>query len=121
VSASEPNPRTTPDLASGGDEAAGHGLAFPVVGIAASAGGLEAFTELLEGLTREPGLAFLFVLHRGSAHKSLLPEILQKVTYLPVKEVTEGMTVEINHVYVIPPDTNRKASAAGVSWPATAI
>ncbi len=88
------------------EEAQPSGPPFPVVGVGASAGGLEAFTELLESLSGDPGLSFLFVLHRGSAHKSLLPEILRKVTPLPVNEVTEGMAVEINHVYIVPPATN---------------
>jgi chemotaxis response regulator CheB len=86
------------------DEPDGHGPPFPVVG--ASAGGLEAFTELLEGLSPEPGMAFLFVLHRGATHKSLLPEILRKVTRMPVQEVSEGMAVEPDHVYLVPPATN---------------
>jgi two-component system CheB/CheR fusion protein len=83
-----------------------HGPPFPVVGVGASAGGLEAFTELLEGLSESPGMAFLFVSHLDPHHKSHLQEILSKVTPLPVKEVKEGMAVEANHVYVIPPATN---------------
>jgi two-component system CheB/CheR fusion protein len=83
-----------------------HGPPFPVVGVGASAGGLEAFTELLHGLSESPGLAFLFVSHLDPHHKSHLPEILSKATRMPVKEVKEGMAVEVNHVYVIPPATN---------------
>jgi two-component system CheB/CheR fusion protein len=51
-------------------------------------------------------MAFLFVLHRGAGHRSLLPEIVQKVTHLRVHEVTEGIPVEANQVYIIPPGTN---------------
>ena len=83
-----------------------HGPPFPVVGVGGSAGGLEAFTELLEGLSESPGMAFLFVSHLDPHHKSHLQEILSKVTPLPVSEVKEGMAVEANHVYVIPPATN---------------
>jgi two-component system CheB/CheR fusion protein len=82
------------------------GSPFPVVGIGASAGGLEAFTELLESLSGDPGMAFLFVSHLDPHHKSHLPEILAKVTPMPVREVSEGMAVTANNVYVIPPGTN---------------
>jgi two-component system CheB/CheR fusion protein len=83
-----------------------HGPPFPVVGVGASAGGLEAFTEMLHSLSESPGLAFLFVSHLDPHHKSHLPEILAKATRMPVKEVTQGMAVEVDHVYVIPPATN---------------
>jgi two-component system CheB/CheR fusion protein len=96
---------TNPDLGHPDDNLP-HGPPFPVVGVGASAGGLEAFTEMLEGLSPDPGMAFLFVLHRGTAHKSLLPEILRKVTAMPVQEVTEGMAVERNNIYIVPPATN---------------
>jgi two-component system CheB/CheR fusion protein len=82
------------------------GPPFPVVGVGASAGGLEAFTEMLQGLSDEPGMAFLFVSHLDPHHKSHLPEILSKATRMAVREVKEGMAVEANHVYVIPPATN---------------
>jgi two-component system CheB/CheR fusion protein len=76
------------------------------VGVGASAGGLEAFTELLEALSPDPGMAILFVLHRGLAHKSILSDILAKSTSMPVHEVVDGMTVEVNHLYIAPPSTN---------------
>ncbi len=79
---------------------------FPVVGVGASAGGLEAFTELLENLPPKPGLALLFVLHVDPHHKSQLPEILTRITAMRVCEVTEGMPVEVDHVYPIPANTN---------------
>jgi hypothetical protein len=82
------------------------GPPFPVVGIGASAGGLEAFTELLESLSPDPGMAFLFVSHLDPHHKSHLTEIFGKVTSMAVREVAEGMAVEANNVYVIPPGTN---------------
>src|SRR5688572_8956364 len=82
------------------------GPPFPVVGVGASAGGLEALTELLEHLPANPGLAFLLVPHLDPHHKSLMPEILGRVTAMPVREVTEGMAVEVDHVYIIPPATN---------------
>lgn len=82
------------------------GPPFPVVGIGASAGGLEALTELLGKLPPQPELAFLIAVHLDPYHKSHLPEILAKTTPMPVREVTKDMTVRINEVYVIPPNTN---------------
>jgi chemotaxis response regulator CheB len=82
---------------------------FPVVGIGASAGGIEAFTELLEHVPPGPGFALLFVLHIDPHHKSHLTEILSRVTPLPVQEVTEGMVVEPDHVYIIPPQRQHGA------------
>ncbi len=79
---------------------------FPIVGIAGSAGGLEAFTELLAGLPQEPGLALLFVLHLEPTHKSELPSILGRATRLTVREAAHGLKVEPDHVYLIPPTTN---------------
>ncbi|MBD2299329.1 PAS domain-containing protein [Nostoc sp. FACHB-190] len=79
---------------------------FPIVGIAASAGGLEAFTQLLSHLPIDTGMAFVLIQHLDPNQKSLLTEILAKTTQMPVCEVQNGMLVEPNQVYVIPP--NRK-------------
>ncbi|MBW4657868.1 MAG: PAS domain-containing protein [Drouetiella hepatica Uher 2000/2452] len=78
---------------------------FPIVGIAASAGGLEAFTQLLSHLPTDTGMAFVLIQHLSPDHESLLTEILARATRLPVQEVVNGVTVEPNHVYVIPPNT----------------
>lgn len=78
---------------------------FPVVGIAASAGGLEAFTHLLQHLPTDTGMAFVLIQHLDPNYKSLLSEILAKTTQMPVREVLSGMTVEPNSVYVIAPNT----------------
>ena len=78
---------------------------FPIVGIAASAGGLEAFTQLLKHLLIDTGMAFVLIQHLHPNHKSLLSEILARVTQMPVSEVQSGMTVEPNQVYIIPPNT----------------
>jgi len=77
---------------------------FPVVGIGASAGGLEAFTQLLSHLPIDTGMAFVLVQHLDPNQKSLLTEILAKTTTIPMDEIQEGMAVEPNHVYVIPPN-----------------
>ena len=78
---------------------------FPIVGIAASAGGLEAFTGLLSHLPTDTGMAFVLIQHLSPEHKSLLSEILGRTTEMPVNEVKDGMVVEQNQVYVIPPNT----------------
>jgi two-component system, chemotaxis family, CheB/CheR fusion protein len=77
---------------------------FPIVGVAASAGGLEAFTQLLEHLPVDTGMAFVLIQHLSPDHQSLLTEILARVTQMQVREAQQGMVVEPNHVYVIPPN-----------------
>ena len=79
---------------------------FPIVGIGASAGGLEAFSELLHNLPEKTGMAFVLVQHLDPKHNSGLPEILARTTRLPVMEVTNGCVVQPDHVYVIPANTN---------------
>lgn len=81
-------------------------LNFPLVGIGASAGGLEAITELLSNMTADSGMAFLIVQHLDPDHPSILTEILAKKTLMPVVEVVENQLIEKNHVYVIPPNTS---------------
>ncbi len=78
---------------------------FPVVGVAASAGGLEAFTQLLSHLPTNTGMAFVLIQHLAPNHQSLLKEILTRVTLMSVHEGQDGMTVGPNQVYVIPPNT----------------
>jgi two-component system CheB/CheR fusion protein len=74
-----------------------------IVGIGASAGGLEAFTALLRHLPNDTGMAFILVQHLDPVRESALTELLAKATYLPVREVTNDLPVEADHVYVIPP------------------
>ena len=83
---------------------------FPIVGIAASAGGLEAFTEVLRHLLTDTGMAFVLIQHLDPKHKSLLSEILARTTQMPVTEVQDGVTVEPNKVYIIPPNTKMMLS-----------
>jgi two-component system CheB/CheR fusion protein len=77
---------------------------FPIVGIGASAGGLEAITELLTHLPSNSGMAFVIIQHLDPSHESLTSEILSRVTQMTVHEVQDGDRVEPNHVYVIPPN-----------------
>ncbi|MBV8415130.1 MAG: hypothetical protein JO251_07970, partial [Verrucomicrobia bacterium] len=77
-----------------------------MVGIGASAGGLEAITELLDHLPDRTGMAFVVVQHLDPHHESLLSELLGKHTKLPVREATEGTKVQPDRVYIIPPNKN---------------
>ena len=77
---------------------------FPIVGVGASAGGLEAFTQLLKALPADTGMAFVLVQHLAPTHASALAEILARATQMPVNEVHDESIIEPNHVYVIPPD-----------------
>jgi two-component system CheB/CheR fusion protein len=84
---------------------------FPVVGIGSSAGGLEAFKELLTNLRNDAGMAYVLVPHLDPAHQSVLTEILSRFTKIPITEVLDGMRIERDHIYVIPP--NKTMAIAG--------
>ncbi|HEX8925440.1 MAG TPA: chemotaxis protein CheB [Terriglobales bacterium] len=75
---------------------------FLVVGIGASAGGLEAVTAFLKALPPNLGMAFVLVPHLDRAHESAYPEILARASSLPVSEVRDGTDVQRDHIYVIP-------------------
>src|SRR5687767_9358161 len=77
---------------------------LPIVGVGASAGGLEAFTQMLRALPVDTGMAFVLVQHLSPDRPSMLSDILSRATALPVTEVGDEPRVEPNHVYVIPPD-----------------
>ena len=77
-----------------------------VVGIGASAGGLEAFTQLLKHLPLDTGMGFVLVQHLDPDHESALTQILSRATALPVSEIVSNKPVEANHVYIIPRDKN---------------
>src|SRR5438445_888346 len=85
--------------------------AFPIVGIGASAGGLEAFSELLSNLPVEPTMAFVLIQHLDPKHPSILSDILSRTTRMSVVEAKHGMRVEPGHVYVMPP--NARVTIAG--------
>jgi len=82
----------------------------PVVGFGASAGGLEAFQEILDALPNNTGLAFVFIQHLDPKHVSILGELLAKSTRMPVLQVKNQMVVEPNKVYVIPPNVGMRLS-----------
>ena len=81
-----------------------------IAAIGASAGGIEAFTEFVSSLPNDTGMAFVLVQHLDPEHKSMLTELISKKTRMLVKEVTNGMTVEPNHVYVIPSNATMSIS-----------
>ncbi len=95
----------SPAVIAGEPEESDDGM-FPIVGIGASAGGLEAFTEMLQGLPSNTGMAFVFIQHLDPKHVSLLTELLQRQTSMGVREATNGLKVEPDHVYVIPRNTH---------------
>jgi two-component system CheB/CheR fusion protein len=77
---------------------------FPIVGIGASAGGLEALEQFLEHMPQGSGMAFVIVQHLDPTHKGVMPELLQRATPMQVIQVKDRTPVQPNHVYVIPPN-----------------
>ncbi len=74
-----------------------------VVGIGASAGGLQALEAFFSSLLPEPGAAFVVVQHLSPDFRSLMVELLQRRTRLPVYLIENGMAIAVNSVYVLPP------------------
>lgn len=104
----------TVESAPGGPrESAGAG--FPIVGIGASAGGLAAFEAFFAGMPAgaAPGMAFVLVQHLDPDHKSILSELIRRYTKMQVFEVEDGMKVQVNCAYIIPP--NRDLALLGGS------
>ncbi|MHB8090195.1 MAG: chemotaxis protein CheB [Syntrophales bacterium] len=92
-------PNNSADTLSHSDEG------FPIIGIGASAGGLAAFEAFFAGMPADtdPGMAFVLVQHLAPDHKSILTELLRRYTRMPVYEVEDGMAVQPNCTYIIPP------------------
>jgi two-component system CheB/CheR fusion protein len=78
-------------------------LKFPVIGLGASAGGLEALLRFFEHFPARTGMAFVVILHLSPKHESNAADILQRVTRMPVTQVTKATPIETDRVYVIPP------------------
>src|SRR5690242_19875152 len=76
---------------------------FPIVGIGASAGGLQALKDFFAHMTPDSGMAFVVIMHLSPNHESQVAEVLQTTTLMPVMQVTQKVKVERNHVYVIAP------------------
>src|SRR6185503_4946088 len=81
-------------------------LGFRIVGIGASAGGLEAIVDLLDHLPAHDGTALLVVQHLDPSRRSALSEIFSKHTTMATTEARDGMVIEADHLYVIPPNTS---------------
>ena len=77
---------------------------FPIVGIGASAGGIEALKSFFLGLPADPGIALVIVTHLNPARESILNEVVAHFTALPVAVATDGAQVLVDHVYVMPAD-----------------
>lgn len=106
--------RTAPAKESDQDRQSGN-KSFPVVGVGASAGGLEAFTELLGALPADTGMAFVLIQHLDPRHESILTGLLSRATNAPVIEVKDGMRIEPDYIYVIPPNTTMGISQGVLS------
>ena len=78
---------------------------FPVVGIGASAGGLEACRKFIDGLSAGTGMAFILVQHLDPTHESMMVDLLTGHTSMTVRQATDGMRIERDQLYVIPPGT----------------
>jgi len=78
---------------------------FPIVGIGASAGGLEALETFFGYMSPESGIAFVVVMHQPLHHVSLLPELLGRCTTMRVLAAADGMTIEPNSIYIAPSNT----------------
>ncbi|MCU0629692.1 MAG: PAS domain-containing protein [Methanoregulaceae archaeon] len=77
---------------------------FPIIGIGASAGGLEALEQFLHAVPDGSGMAFIIVQHLDPDYKGFMPELLQRITRMPVQQVSDNMEVRPDCVYVIPPN-----------------
>jgi two-component system CheB/CheR fusion protein len=86
------------------DEKPASSSTVPVVGIGASAGGLTALESFLPAIKKDAGLAFVIVQHLDPDHESLLAELLERLSPIPVSTITHETPVEANHIYVIPPN-----------------
>jgi two-component system, chemotaxis family, CheB/CheR fusion protein len=106
VSATRARERRQPANAPGDSVAAGAPLTdhAPIVGLGASAGGLEALKAFFGAMPPNTGLAFVVVVHLDPTHESLLPELLAKCTPLAVEQAHDRQPLEADHVYIIPPN-----------------
>ena len=77
---------------------------FPIVGIGASAGGLEALEQFLKNIPDKSGMAYVIVQHLDPTQKGMLPELLQRVSHMQVFQAEDLMKVKPDSVYVIPPN-----------------
>lgn len=102
----KPPPPPRAEAAVGAAPAAAERGPFPIVGLGASAGGLGAFEAFFSGMPGDvaPGMAFVLVQHLDPDHKSILTELIRRYTKMQVFEVEDGMTVQPDCAYIIPPN-----------------
>ncbi len=100
------DPAVANDESSDGGEGGEERASFPVVGIGASAGGLAAIEEFLAAMPADTklGMAFVLVQHLDPDHKSILVDLVRRYTAMPVDVVEDGMGIQPDHVYIIPPN-----------------
>ena len=98
----------TPEAPKAADSASARPTGFPIVGIGASAGGLSAFEAFFSAMpsNTESGIAIVLVQHLSPDHKSILVELVKRYTRMQVFEVEDGMRVQPNCAYIIPPNRN---------------
>lgn len=101
--ADKPKPKSN---ANQGKITSDKGEDFPVIGVGASAGGLEAFGKLLSNLPTDTGMAFVLIQHLDPTHTSNMVEILKRYTRMPVLETKDSMKMLPDHIYMIPPNKN---------------
>jgi two-component system, chemotaxis family, CheB/CheR fusion protein len=86
------------------DQQSKHVKSFPIVGMGASAGGLEAFEQFFKNMPPENGMVFILVPHLDPSHASMMTDLMTRFTTMKAIEAQDGMPVEPNHLYVIPPN-----------------
>ena len=79
-------------------------MVFPIVGIVSSAGGLDAYKRFFSVMPSDAGIAFVLVPHLDPTHKSMMVELLSRLTAMPVFEAKHGMSIQVNSIYIIPPN-----------------
>src|ERR1043165_6061410 len=84
---------------------------FPIVAIGASAGGLEALIELLKNLPLTTGMSYIYIPHLSPDHESNLADILGRITKMPVQEARDGIKLQSDHLYIIPPNRSMVLSS----------
>ncbi|MCF8080956.1 MAG: hypothetical protein K9K88_16885 [Desulfobacterales bacterium] len=82
------------------------GVSFPIVGIGASAGGLETLNAFFSSMPSDSNMAFVVIQHLSSQHKSIMASLLEKHTRMSVRQIEDGMKIRFNHVYLNPPGKN---------------
>src|SRR5262245_21682959 len=87
---------------------------FPIVGVGASAGGLEALERFLSHMPADTGMAFILVTHLAPSHVSMLPDLLKRQTKIEVIQAEDGMKVKPNRVHIIPPNTDMAIMKGGL-------